>query len=137
MIVLVVAIGLGVFFSIKNRKPQVIINNKTIDVEVALTESQREKGLSGRTELDVNSGMLFVFPKSDIHTFWMKETKIPLDIIWIDEGKVVEIMTLDPQIDDQTPSYTPKNKANFVLEVNAGMASEDNIKVGDEVKIKY
>ena len=137
IVLLAVVIGLGVFFFVKNRKPQVTINNKTFNVEVALTDSQREKGLAGRTQLDANSGMLFVFPKSDIYTFWMKETKIPLDIIWIDEGKVVEITTLDPQVGTDIPSYTPKNKANYVLEVNAGMSSENNIKVGDGVKIKY
>ncbi len=137
IVLVIVVIGLGVFFFCRNKKPQVTINNKTFNVEVALTDAQREKGLSGRTELDANSGMLFVFPKSDIETFWMKETKIPLDIIWIDDSKIVEMTTLDPQIGTDIPSYTPKNKANYVLEINAGMASEDNIKVGDSVKIKY
>lgn len=111
---------------------RIIINGKTFNAEVAQTDAEQTKGLSGRDYLAADSGMLFVFPKSDIYTFWMKDTKIPLDIIWINDGKIVEMTTLNPPSDDKIPSYTPKNKAQYVLELNAN----SGFKVGDEVEIK-
>lgn len=115
----------------KNKQPQVIINGKTINVEIAKTDTERQKGLSGRTSLDANAGMLFIFPKADIWPFWMKDTKIPLDIIYINNNHIVDMTTLQPQNGDNIPQYTPQNKANYVLELNAN----SGFKVSDEVKI--
>ena len=138
IILILIVLTVSAFFVYRAKTgSQVKINNKTFKVELALTDTRREKGLMGRDHLDANSGMLFVFPKSDIQTFWMKDTKIPLDIIWIEDAKIVEMTTLKPQSGTTIPQYTPKNKANYVLEVNAGITSENNIKVGDVVKIKY
>jgi len=90
-----------------------------------------------RSHLDANSGMLFVFPKSDIQTFWMKDTLIPLDIVWLNNNRIVEMTTLQIPNGDTIPEYTPKNKANYVLELNAGEIIKNDFKVGDVVKIKY
>lgn len=128
----------------KDNHSTVTINNKTFDVELARTNAEREKGLMNRDHLDADSGMLFIFKKAEIQTFWMKNTLIPLDIIFIDNpstslrtGKIVEITTLDPDSSDYTPQYTPKEKAGFVLELNAGAINENGFKVGDQVKINY
>jgi len=138
IVVIVVAAAIGIcYFRFKQSSAQVTINDKKIKVEVAMTESQRIKGLSGRDHLDADSGMLFVFPQSGINTFWMRDTKIPLDIIFINEGKVVEVTTLDPELPGvPTPSYTPQNPAKYVLEVNAGLIDGNKIKTGDKVEIK-
>lgn len=123
-------------------KNTVSINGKKIKVEIAKTDAEREKGLMNRDQLDADSGMLFVFEKAEIQAFWMKETLIPLDIIWIKSSplglnKIVEITTLDPDSPDYTPQYTPENKANYVLELNAGAINEFGFKIGDKVKINY
>jgi uncharacterized protein len=120
---------------IKNKTVYVIINNHKFNVEIADTEIKREQGLMNREHLDENAGMLFVFPKPDIQTFWMKNTHIPLDIIWIENNQIVEMTSLEPQRGDNIPEYTPKNKANYVLELNAGLAQRYGFKIGNEVKI--
>lgn len=134
IIIILVILAILILQLFKEPKvPHVTINNKIYTVEVAKTEFERTKGLSGRTQLDPNSGMLFVFDKPNIYPFWMKNTLIPLDIIYINNNKVVEIATLQPQGGENIPRYTPQNNANYVLELNAG----SGVKVGDEVKIKY
>lgn len=130
LLLILVAISPFIFKSPKTAK--IIIEGKTFNVEVADDEVERAKGLSGRDFLAADSGMLFVFENSDIHTFWMKDTKIPLDIIFINDNKIVEMMTLQPPANNNIPSYTPQNKAQYVLELNAGFG----FKVGDEVKIE-
>jgi len=126
-------------FDGKSKTGLVEINGNLYNVEIARTESEHKKGLSKRDKLDSDKGMLFVFNKPGIYTFWMKDTLIPLDIIWLApsgvEGinKVVELTTLQLQNNDDIPSYTPKNEADFVLELNAN----SGVKVGDEVKINY
>lgn len=112
-------------------------SNKKFNVEVAKTNATREYGLMNRTSLDVDAGMLFIYSDSDIRSFWMKNTLIPLDILWINDDRIVEMATLQPETPQNTPTYTPKNKANYVLELNAGTAKKYNFKIGDEVKIEY
>lgn len=121
----------------KKTLKKIILNGRTINLELAQTPEQRATGLSGRDFLDANSGMLFIFAKKEIYPFWMKDTHIPLDIIWISDNKIVEMATLDLQVDDVIPEYRPKNPANYVLEVNAGFALENNIQIGNKVKFVY
>jgi uncharacterized membrane protein (UPF0127 family) len=138
ILIITFALVLTYPFIFKNKNPKVIINGKTISIEIARTDTERAKGLSNRDYLAADSGMLFVFPKSDIYPFWMKDTKIPLDIVWINAstslstGKIVDIVTLTPQTSDSIPEYSPKEKANYVLELNAN----SGFKIGDEVDIK-
>ena len=90
-----------------------------------------------RKELDKNKGMLFIFDKEGIYPFWMKNTLIPLDIIWIDSNdKVVFIsQNVQPCKNLICPSIFPTVKAKYVLEVNAGVCQEIGLKVGDELTI--
>lgn len=141
ILILSVIIG-GVYLRIKKSEIKTVtIDQKTFSVELAQTNKERENGLMNRDRLDINAGMLFIFPKSDIQTFWMKNTKIPLDIIWLyfepsrEVGTIVELTTLDMETPKNTPQFTPKNKANYVLELNAATAAENGFKVGDEVKL--
>lgn len=133
-VVLVVTVTI---ISIRQKTASVTIGNKKYNVELAQTNSEREKGLSNRNSVDVNSGMLFVFPESNIWPFWMKDTLIPLDIIFIDNNRIVETITLQPETPQNTPTHTPKNKANYVLELNASEIEKNNFQVGDAVEIKY
>lgn len=133
ILIIVIALALTFPYVFKSKQPQVSIDGKTFNVEIAQTDAEHTKGLSGRDFLAPDAGMLFIFPSSDIHTFWMKDTLIPLDIIYINDNNIVEITTLQPQNGDNIPKYTPQNKANYVLELNAN----SGFKVDDEVKIQY
>lgn len=132
-VILIVLIIISPVVFRSKKTAQVVIRGKTFNVELARTKAEQTKGLSGRESLDIDAGMLFIFPSSDIYSFWMKDTKIPLDIIWIDDYKIVEMATLNLPVDNNIPNYTPQSKAQYVLELNAN--SEFN--VGDEVKIEY
>jgi uncharacterized protein len=119
----------------------VSIGENIIKVEVANTDSSRQKGLSGRATLDADSGMLFVFDTNDVTpVFWMKDTLFPLDIIWINDNRIVKIdANVQPQ-DPETPDiqlvrYTSGVPVDYVLEVNAGYTSSRGIVVGDAVDL--
>ncbi len=94
--------------------------NQTLSAELATTNEARAKGLSNRESLATHTGMLFLFPSTDIYPFWMKDTQIPLDIIWLNDKKVVEITSLEPANGLSIPQHTPSKKANAVLELNRG-----------------
>lgn len=120
------------------KRGEVIIGEQKILVEVVDTWPMIYKGLSGRESLAEESGMLFVFPKSDIYEFWMKEMKFPLDIIWINQNEIVEIWSNAPIPEgDKIPRYQPTNQAKYVLEVNAGTAIKYGWLPGDKVKFKF
>ena len=116
-------------------QPKIKIGQKTIFVEIADTQEKRKKGLSGREYLHEDSGMLFVFKEEGYYPFWMKDMKFPMDIIWIDENKVIDI-THDAEPEGSAPEkiYRPAKPARYVLEVNAGFALENNVRIGDPVK---
>ncbi len=105
-------------------------NGTTLTFEVARTVQEQEWGLSHRTSLPLNQGMLFVFPTPSIYTFWMKDTLIPLDIVWINHDQIVDSVTLQPQQGNDIPQYTPHVQADRVLEVNAGQAEANGLTLG-------
>lgn len=118
------------------KKTRIKINSKIIIAQVADTESLRIQGLSGRNKLGKNKGMLFVFDNKDYYKFWMKDMKFPLDIIFINDDRIVDIKeNLAVPSGNQIPSYRTKEKANYVLEVNAGFCKDNHIRVGDKVDI--
>jgi hypothetical protein len=91
-----------------------------------------------RTHLDADKGMLFVFDREDVYPFWMKNTLIPLDMLWIDSNnRVVYIVrNAQPCVSDPCPIINPGKKAGYVLEINGGLANTSGIKEGDNVTIK-
>lgn len=113
------------------------IENLTINVEVADTPEERSTGLSNRQSLKSDSGMVFIFPKDSRPTFWMKDTNIPLDIIWINDNKIVGIHENVPteigKKDSELKRYTPTSVVDYVLEVNAGFSDTNKIKVGQSL----
>ena len=99
-----------------------------INVEVAATPQQRERGLMFRDELDEKWGMLFVYDKEETRQFWMKNTKIPLSIAFIDRGLVVrDIQDMTPMSEEMHLSKAP---AIYALEVNQGWFARHNITPG-------
>ena len=115
------------------------IGSTAIRVEIADTEQSRTRGLSGRSSLDPDKGMLFVFPKANYYTFWMPDMNFPLDIIWMDQNKIVVGVSQDlPPLQDKTKPiyYVPPKPSQYVLEVNAGFAKKFGIKEGNAVTIE-
>lgn len=111
------------------------INGKVIKVEIADTVEKQEKGLSARQALLEDQGMLFVFRVPDHYYFWMKDMKFALDLVWIDQDKIVEVSRNIKPEDYQPPkSLTSKDKIDKVLEINAGAAEKFGIKEGDKVE---
>lgn len=109
-----------------------------INIEFAKTQQELETGLSNRASLDENSGMLFIFPDENIRSFWMKDTLIPLDLIFIDKtGQIDEILTMElcPKENLFCPTYDSIKPAEYVLEVNAGFAAKKHITEGDILEI--
>lgn len=116
-----------------SRAADIRIGQHQFHVTIAQSKAQRERGLSGRSVLAENEGMLFLFPSEDIYSFWMPDMHFPLDIIWINQNKIVEIARLQaPSADHPTPeSYTPSQKADRVVELNAGSTEKFDLHVGD------
>ena len=114
------------------------VGDKELTVALAQTHAERSQGLSGCTAIPDNSGMLFVFPQLSNTAFWMKDMLIPLDIIWIKEGKVIgiEANAQPPQpgtADRDLPQYPSPDSVDHVLELSAGKAGEYDITEGSSV----
>ena len=108
-----------------------------LNVEIAKTEKQREIGLMGRNKLALDNGMLFIFEKQGIQRVWMKNTLIPLDVIFLSaQGKIVSFFKkLQPCKSGNCPIYDSVENAKLMLEVNAGMIDKENIKKGDFINL--
>lgn len=111
-------------------------NNETqIPVELAKTEEEIQKGLSNRASLEPDQGMLFVFNEPKIYKFWMRDMQFPLDMIWINNDKIVGIeKNIPANFNHENPIfYSPPEPAQYMLEVNAGFAEANNINIGNTV----
>ncbi|MFH0877724.1 MAG: DUF192 domain-containing protein [Candidatus Omnitrophota bacterium] len=119
--------------------PRVCFGNVCLKVELADTQSERQRGLMFRQQLAPQAGMLFIFPRQDMWGFWMKNTLIPLDIIWLDnQGIVVDIVRdAMPVASEEPPTFKPVAAARYVLEANAGFAQRNDIRVGDRARFKW
>ncbi len=109
------------------------MGDKTFFVEVVDTSEGRNKGLSSRENLAKYDGMLFVFEKSAIHPFWMKDMKFPLDIIWIGENLRVVYIKEDATLESYPDIFTPDANAMYVVEINAGTVADRKIKIGEKI----
>lgn len=116
---------------------QVCLKNICFSVEIATTQSQIEYGLMNRTHLDSNKGMLFVFEKEGNYPFWMKNTLIPLDIIWINSNQSIVYIkkNAQPCTQDYCQSIDPGKNARYVLEMNSDLSDKYDINVGDKANI--
>jgi len=113
------------------------IAGQNIEVDLATTAPEQEQGLSGRTELGPNEGMLFVFDTPGKYSFWMKDMLFPIDIIWLAPDSRVVYVKKDARSESYPESFTPDEEAKYVLEVESGFADKYNLQVGDRVEFKY
>jgi len=128
----------GQNFSLGSKAKTVTIDQHVFTVDVVSTDKDREKGLSGRGNLAIDHGMLFVYQKPAVQIFWMKDMHFPLDIIFINSGKIITISSNVPAPkantpDSSLPVYTSTGSVDHVLELNAGTTKKDNLHVGDTV----
>ena len=138
VIIIVIVVLFAFMYSTKlinNNSPKVCFEDKCFFVEVVDTPYERERGLMNRENLDSSEGMLFIFESSGNYPFWMKNTLIDLDIIWISEsGKVVYIYdNAMPCETEPCPVINPVGNAKYVLEINGGLSSEMEIETGEDV----
>ena len=116
-----------------------VINNIKVTLEVADDHASKALGLSGREFLDENDGMIFVYDKETPSlTFWMKNTLIPLDMIFLSSDfEVVYIIKNVPVCEkDPCENYTSEADAQYVIELNSGWSEKNNLKVGESIEVK-
>jgi len=145
MKILLISLGLFIitFFFwrwLGKKAPQTImVGSRKIQVEIARTPAEREKGLSGRQNLCADCGLLFLFPQKGFYPFWMKEMYFDIDILWLADDRVVDITApaqkpTAAEFGAPSTLYQSSVPVDKVLEVNAGWVKRNGIKVGDAVK---
>jgi uncharacterized membrane protein (UPF0127 family) len=103
----------------------------TLRVEVAATPQQRTVGLMGRSALDAQAGMLFVFERADVHCFWMKNTLVPLSIAFLgDDGTIVDLADMQPQ---RLDLHCPRTAVRYALELPQGGFAKRGLRPGMRV----
>ena len=138
LILIVAVILVGYFFFLQQDKAQVCFEYHCFNVEIADNLTTQKTGLMFRKELEENAGMLFIFSKEGIYPFWMKNTLIPLDIIWMNENKEIVFISenTQPCKNDPCPDINPEKNAKYVLEINAGLSREIGLSVGSKLELK-
>lgn len=129
-----ILIGLIVMYGLQNfqQTTQVRLGSGVYALRLADTEDERVLGLSGTEKLTPNGGLLMVYDSSDQHGIWMKDMNYPLDIVWLDENKEVVYVIEDAQPENPVETvYQPQKPALYVIELPAGSAATNAIKIGD------
>lgn len=109
-----------------------LVDGQVFHVDIPRDQTGYTQGLSGRDEICARCGMLFVFETSDLYQFWMKDMYFDIDLIWLNEGRIIGITH---SASHQTPEkiLVPEAPATAVLEVRAGTAEKYDFIVGDRV----
>src|SRR5512142_415183 len=107
-------------------------------VEIAASPDSRAQGLMFRESLADGRGMLFLFPRPSVEAFWMKNCNFPIDIVWMDAGRRVIFVSAHtpPCREDPCPTYGPKEKSQYVLEIPEGAAAKEKADVGSTVAFR-
>jgi len=117
----------------------VVLGGEAHRLELAVTNSQIQRGMMFRDAVPDRTGMLFVFPDLEVRSFWMKNCRVPLDAIFMDDtGTIVSIRHMavpDPYASGDPPSYSSFKPAQFVIEIRAGEAARLGLAPGDQVDL--
>lgn len=133
-IAVVILAGVVVFAQIANRnsKTDVLqINGRSFSLEIANTQAERALGLGRRPSLPTDRGMLFIFGSVQPECFWMKDMHFPLDIIWVNNKKQVVHIAHSVSPSTYPDSFCPVEPVKYVIELNAGMADNTDMRVGE------
>ena len=114
-------------------------NGVYITAELAVTDEERQLGLMFREGINADQGMLFVFKEEDIHSFWMKNMKFSIDILWLNRDKrIVHIeRRVLPCLSPPCDSYSPKSPSLYVLELKVGSVDKNKLKLYDELEFVF
>lgn len=140
IIVFLIFFLLIIFFILKNKREEnnfsfALVDNVKINLEIADNDEERYLGLSFRQSIPEYSGMLFLFPEKGIRSFVMRDMNFPLDIVFIEENKIIDIYSNLPfDVDSSKVLYNSSLPVDKVLELNGGFCQQHNISVGDEIK---
>jgi uncharacterized membrane protein (UPF0127 family) len=121
------------------RRPLVVLDERVrVAVDVVDTPMLRARGLSGRPALAPEEGMLFLFETAQVQSFWMKDMRFPIDILWIRDGQIVGITpnVPIPRVPTELPRYASPVPCDVVLEVRAGAAQRWGLLLGDAVRVE-
>lgn len=136
VVVLVLLFVAGIYIYNLNKdysdEPRVCFNDTCFDVEVVDNQQEREIGLMNRERMELDKGMLFVFDEVGNYPFWMKNTLIPLDMIWMDEDRKVVYVKRNalPCEKDPCEIINPNANAKYVIELNSGISAQKGIAIG-------
>ena len=136
-LIIIIFIIISIYYYFHPFQTTVFIKNIPIYVDLAINDTERQKGLGEREHLDDGRGMLFVFPNPEKFQFWMKDMQFPLDFIWIKDNVVIDLTKNVPIYTDGV--YTrlqPSEPVNKILEVNAGFIDKNQIQIGDPIVIR-
>ena len=138
IMMLCLSLGLGACAA-RAAGPSVELKGKHFDIEIAGDDASRTRGLMFRDAMPADHGMLFLFDEMQPRVFWMKNTHIPLDILYFDKNyKLVSMQQRVPpcrSAGNDCPQYPSTGPAQYVLELNAGVADKLGVKEGDELKV--
>ena len=119
---------------------EIYFQDHSFSVEIADTSEERRQGLMFREDLGENEGMLFVYGEESPRSFWMKNTVIPLDIIFLDSNmEVINIQKANPEpntSDENLSTYQSERPAQYVLEINQNRSEEIGLEKGDEMSLR-
>ncbi|MDO8655120.1 MAG: DUF192 domain-containing protein [bacterium] len=134
---IIILLGASAVFLLKKKdvgtERQIIrIGNQELSVEIADTIAKQVRGLSGHQPLKENEGMLFMYENPRVLSFWMKDMRFPIDIIWIDEHKNIVGIASDISPDTFPQTFSSAVPVQYVLEVSAGWAEFHGVVAGDQ-----
>lgn len=134
LLIFIIFLLINYLIGFTTQKTMMVAGEK-IKIEVVTTQETKSRGLSNLDSMPIGSGMLFVYDEYIIPSFWMKEMRFPIDIIWIKDDLIMGYeKNIYPQNhDEKLTTYQPKTFVNYVLEVNSGFVDKYDIKIGDSV----
>ena len=108
----------------------------SVTAELAVTPESRARGLMFRDRIEEDQAMLFLFEGEDIHPFWMKNMRFPIDILWLDrERRIIhQEVSVPPCLREPCPSYAPPGPAAYVLELQSGFAEAHGLRESDRLE---
>lgn len=118
----------------RNNEPRICFEETCFLIEIADEQSERTQGLMFREQMDSDRGMLFIFEQESNYPFWMKDTILPLDIIWLNSDKEIVFIKANAEPYSTIPIEPGKN-AKYVLEINSGIAEKMDLEIGAKASI--
>lgn len=116
-----------------DKRPSLTIGGQTVRIDIADNDPERARGLGGRAGLEDTEGMLFIFENEGMHSFWMKDMRFSIDMVWLDSDK--RIIYIEENVSPETfpQSFGPSELSRFVIELPAGWIKSHNVRVGETV----